>query len=334
MDTSKHYALIVGINKYPEFRTLKGAENDANELEKWLIGDLAVPAANITKLVSSAYEFDDVFGAKPVGQQVHDWLNALDAAAAKAGEVDFPIGERVYIAFACHGYNAATAQQTAIMPCTRTDYWDVIPLVPLKTYLQTKAYFKEIVMLSDACRDQIDYAVDPIWPRKPTAHAKAAEVRIFEAYAAKAGQKAIERDFGNGNWRGVMSQAFLQGVRGVAADENGDVWAHKLESHVRFAVVDKLGKEANPAIESPEPPDEPMLICKVAQRHPKVVIDPKTATVGIAILQRKLDHTESPIDLSKGRQEFFLPTGFYSLRLPSGESKDFIAAWEESDVVV
>lgn len=331
MDPTTHHALIVGIDNYPEFRALKGAEGDANDVEEWL-KEIGVPAGNIKKLVSSQYTFNSVFHAKPIAQQIHDWLNDLDADAAARPGVDFPLGERVYVVFACHGYNAVTAQQTAIFPQTRTNYWDVIPLAPLRTYLETTAYFNEVVVIGDACRDQIDYAMDPIWPRKPDTHPNARRVQVFEAYGAKAGQKSKEIDFG-GRTRGVLTQAFLHGVRGAAADDQGRVWAHRLESLIRFAVADKLGVELSPTIAAPRPPAS-MLICNSTQKLPRIILEPKNGATGTAVLKSQLDDSKVPVDLSVGRQEFLVPPGFYTVIAPAGDEKPFMAAWEETYVAV
>jgi hypothetical protein len=242
------------------------------------------------------------------------------------------LGERVYVFFAGHGYNATTAQQTAMMPATRNDYWDVVPLLPLRTYLQAKAYFQEVVLISDACRDLIDYAPDPAWMRPVQAHPNSKKVRVFEAYGAKAGQKAKEVDFG-GRTRGVLTQAFLGGVKGAAANSDGKVWAHQLESHMRFAVAEKLGIEQAPTIDAPKPPAE-MLICESSQRLPRLVLEPTAETAGEAVLRSLYDNREVPIDLGAGTQEFALPPGFYSLASPSGKVQSFIAAWEETRVQV
>jgi hypothetical protein len=329
MDGTRHRALVVGIDRYPKYRTLNGAEGDANDFESWLRDTVGVPEENIEKLVSSKYVFADVYNARPIAQQIHDWLNHLDALADGKGG-DFPLGERVYVFFAGHGYNATTAQQTAMMPATRNDYWDVVPLLPLRTYLQAKAYFEEVVLVSDACRDLIDYAPDPAWLRPVQAHLNSKKVRVFEAYGAKAGQKAKELDFG-GKTRGVLTQAFLGGVKGAAANADGKVWAHALESHIRFAVADKLGPDQAPAIDAPKPP-APMLICEAPQRLPKVVLEPTAETAGQAVLKSLFDNREETIDLAAGRQEFRLPAGFYSLTAPSGKNQQFIAAWEETHV--
>ena len=86
MDPSTHQALIVGIDNYPAFRALKGAEGDANDVEEWLTQEIGVPAANVKKLVSSQYTFPNVYQAKPITQEIYDWLDDLEAQATESLE--------------------------------------------------------------------------------------------------------------------------------------------------------------------------------------------------------------------------------------------------------
>src|SRR5205814_13218 len=124
-------------------------------------------------------------------------------------EVAFPLGNRLYIFYGGHGYDAYTAGPTGIFPRTGDGRWDVFPFLPLVRYLKSLAYFREIVVLADTCREVIDYSHDPTWNRRPTPSPNSDQVKVLVLNAADASQKTQELDFGGGRVRGVLSQAFL-----------------------------------------------------------------------------------------------------------------------------
>lgn len=323
LDTIKPTALVIGVNKYKEFRALKGAKSDAIGMVDWLIHKQGLPETNITCLLSQ----DQSPPYIPLVQQVHDWLDMLDEEANSRENQDFPLGPRVYVMFAGHGYNASNAQQTAIFPKTSKTNWDVMPIIPVKTYLETSAYFKEVVVVSDACRDMIDFAPEPGWTRKMEPHVNSSKVKVFQAYGSKAGQKSKEKDFGNGLFRGVMSYAFLRGVTGAARDANGWVTGYKLKNFIKNAVISELGEDFKPEIVEDE-----FLMCQADEVTTRLRILPETEKTGIARLRFHENNQVVQIDLIKGEQVFDIPIGNYTLINPSGIETQFTAIWETKDV--
>ena len=327
IDFTKPLALLVGVDRYKGYRELFGARADAEDLKAWLLA-IGVPADNITSLLSPLKE-DKTF--PPVSLEVHAWLDMLDEEAQAEARKDqaFPLGPRVYVMFAGHGYNAATGQQTAIFPRSNKNFWDVMPIVPVKTYLETAAYFQEVIVLSDACRDQIDFAPDLAFPRKPETSPNASKVKVFQVYAAKAGQKAKEKKF-NGKFRGVMTHAFLRGVTGAARDDDGHVTTTKLKNFIKSAVISELGESLKPeVIEGDE-----FVICDAPKVFSRLRINPVQEKAGTATLKFHTGNQEAPIDLSLGAQVIEVPIGKYTLTTPNKSTLDITAIWDEQDVNV
>lgn len=276
MDESKHFALLVGLSKYPAVGDLKGPLNDLKDVCDWLTNDLKVPRANIKcwKDVPTRYR-------KPSADDFYDWILDWDEGAAKA-KGKFPMGERLYVYYAGHGYNATTGQQSIVLPRSTPQTWNVVPMIPLRESLRLRAHFKEIVIVFDACRDVLSYATDGAWLDRPEAALNSHEVKVFSTFASKTGKKAKEVDFGNGKWAGVLTQAFLTGAKGYAADENGVVYAHALRAFLFAAVKDRLGVDYEPDVDDGSDPGVPWPLFQATRKLPRIVIKPVHTTKGKA----------------------------------------------------
>lgn len=323
-------ALLIGINDYYEsFRSLKGAIADVTDIETWLMGQGVNP---IDKHISRGNE--DVYSATPQGSEINNWLNRLDSEAgvikAENGGAmpDFPLGDRLYVFYSGHGIDASTAGPAAVFPQTRDEYWDLFPIEPLKRHLQNSGYFREIVMVFDACRESLDYAFDPTWARKMKVSPNSDQVQVATFYPRGSSQPTPEVDFGGGKIRGVLCHAFLQGVSGLAA-EGGQVTATRLKDFVENAIRDKVPL-ADPSIAVPR---SPMIITQVQQTQPVIKIECSAISVGNAILKHNAGG-EHPIQLNIGANAYEVPMGSYVLKLNNGTEKEINAIWEVNDVAV
>jgi hypothetical protein len=327
LDLTRPVAMLVGCNRYRAYSHLKGARGDAQDMEAWLRNGCGVPESNITSLLSAEVENGPYV---PIGAEVHNWLDMLDEHAEANPGKDFPLGERVYVMFAGHGYNAASVQQTAIFPKSSKTNWDVVPIVPIKTYLELSGYFREVIIISDACRDAVDYAPDPGWTRRMDAHPNSTSVNVFQAYAAKAGQVAKERQFGADKFRGVMTQAFLRGVTGAARDSSGQVKAGKLKNFIKAAVIADLGEAMKPEIIE----SDDFVIANAPEVRCRCRIVPHSEKSGSATLRFHEGNQDSRVSLSDGAQVYEIPIGQYTLTTPGGKELKFAAVWEEQDVII
>lgn len=92
MNPQRHYALLVGLSKYPAVGNLKGPANDLKDITEWLTNDLNVPAANIIPWPDKPPQY-----RKPSADDFYDWLLNWDDEAKVQ---KLPLGERVYVYYA------------------------------------------------------------------------------------------------------------------------------------------------------------------------------------------------------------------------------------------
>jgi hypothetical protein len=324
-DPSKHFALLVGLSKYPAVGDLKGTLNDLQDVTDWLTGELHLPANNVVSWTDAPPKY-----RSPSTNDFLGWLVDWDAAAKTMP--NSKIGDRLYVYFAGHGYNATTAQQSMVMPLTTPTTWSVVPMVPLRESLRLRAHFDEIVIIFDACRDILSYAIDLGWADKPAASLRSGQVKVFSSFASKTGKKAKEVEF-NGRWAGVLTRAFLTGAKGYAADENGVVYSSALRAFIFAAVKDRLGLDFEPEVDDGIDPNDRWALFNVPRRLPRIVVKPVTHVSGLAKF-RKRGEQPGDIDLAAGIQVLEVPYGYYALTLPDGTEQTVIAVWEEKIVEV
>jgi len=188
------------------------------------------------------------------------------------------------------------------------------------------------VIIFDACRDALNYAIDPGWADKPAASLRSGQVKVFSSFASKAGKKAKEVEF-NGRWAGVLTQAFLTGAKGYAADANGVVYSSALRAFIFAAVKDRLGSDFEPEVDDGTDPNDSWALFHAPRRLPRIVVKPVKQFTGLAKF-RKRGEQPGEIDLAAGVQVLEVPYGYYALTLPDGTEQTVIAVWEEKLVEV
>jgi len=308
--------------------------NDLKDIHDWLKDELHVPEDHIKEWADAPKKLY----REPSPQDFVYWLLDCDEKAkdalTKNGPARFPLGDRLYLYYAGHGYNATTAQQSMIMPVSTRKTWIGVPMIPFRESVRLRGYFKEIVVVFDACRDVLGYAKDLSWPDQPDSASSSNDVRVFSAFASKSGKKAKEQQFGDGRWCGVLTQAFLAGAKAYAADDEGVVYADALKKFVFAAVKDRLGVDHDPEVEDDSDPNDPSSwpLFYAPRKLPRIVFKPVKTLQGKAALRRIATGEIVQIDLSAGTQALEVPYGYYGLTLPGLPEQKIIAAWEDKIV--
>ncbi len=327
-------ALLVGINAYPGIGNLKGPENDVAAMKDWLTSDEGGklnPATDITIVTTSACNPGGPpqkwSTAKPVMSQIYDWLDALvEEGIALAG--DFPLGDRLYLFFAGHGHHSSGKTAVFMANAWANNLGEAIPMQPLAEYIRSYAFFREVVLIADACREQIDFAPEPSFARKATVSPNAGRVLRFDAFPCPVGLKTKEVKFNDAEG-GVLTNAFLTGVRGLAA-KNGTVRSESLRSYMINAVEKML--DATPDISCNEGATSFSIAQPAVDRKTHLRVVGAPGAVGVATLFDGLtNEAVAQQDLAAGPIEIDLTPGFYFLRRDGSLEKAIRVAWEKID---
>src|SRR5204863_956098 len=248
---AKDYAIVVGISKYPALGDLVGPEADARDFHAWLIDPQggAVPEANVTLLLSSNYPVAAQLKAKP---QVADIEAVFDDFYVK-GREESVVGDRLYLYFAGHGF-APSLEDAALLMANAargmTGYH--IPGRKYANWFRQAAFFKEVVLILDCCRENYQLSAVRNVPYEQLNGDPPATP--FFAFATQWSRAAREGPWGDaGAMRGLFTLALLAGLRGGAArDANGQIAGDALESFV-FNFVRKRFTEGGDQAEHPDP---------------------------------------------------------------------------------
>lgn len=221
------FALVVGVDDYPAFRSLEGAIADATAFHRWVCdpdGGAVAPAH--ARLITSTRD-----PARPLQAQVDEALGELFTAAGAGGG-----GRRLYFYFAGHGAMCTDSGDDVALLLAA---WS---LRRSRLALSSDAYrsalgsldlFAEIAMFLDCCRVATTGAVGmpPVFThqaRRPGA------ARCFVAYATEAGRAALERRQA-GDWNGVFTQRLLSVLRRAECGLDAALLKSLLEHEVRMA---------------------------------------------------------------------------------------------------
>ncbi|MFD2033719.1 caspase family protein [Belliella marina] len=229
------YALLIGINDYtpPQnagLRKLRGAINDTNMMEKWLLdkegGDM--PQENIKKILSSEQPL------LPLQDQIDDAFLEIEAAIKnKNGSA-----RRFYFYFAGHGLGTLDSIKDIALCLANWSEMRRHSAISSENYkedISKYGYFEEILFFADCCRNtKIN-----IKPKSPTFSPlmpsdKAKKTKIFIAYATQYQDESYEIETKNqdeSEMRGAFTTALLNALNGGAA-ENGKISVGMLEDYL------------------------------------------------------------------------------------------------------
>lgn len=147
-----------------------------------------------------------------------------------------PAGRRLYLYFSGHGFSGTSTDEAAVYAANAVfPQYRHIAATRYAEWMQAGAFYQEIVLVMDCCRDMslISHILSPfLLPvQNPVA---AATVRRLGWYAVPAGAKAREWQIEPGGpVRGVFTYLLLKGLREAPADQHGDVWADRVADYIQ-----------------------------------------------------------------------------------------------------
>ena len=244
----KRFALIIGVNKYSEkqITQLSGAERDAKSLSEALIQYAGFPRDQVVLLTTAEPE-----ERQPKRSTILSRLSNLRGAVPKDG--------LLLIAFAGHGMERGG--KAYLLPTDAVSSDDVslledtaISVNRMRGLIEATGV-KQVMFLLDACRN------DPAAGRAEApnlmtdAYRKGFDfsatnrdvVAFVTLYATAIGQRAYEYDEKS---QGYFTWAFIEGLKGAAANQRGEVTLGGLKKYVEDTVPRMvqltLGKQQKP----------------------------------------------------------------------------------------
>ncbi len=324
------HAVIVGIRTYPAIRPLKGPCWDAGEFAKWLVGrdKGAVPKDNIKCLTTE--DFDDPENTNhPNASEVHELFKEFVNRGVMGGD---PIGRRLYIYMAGHGFSERSDMTSAALYGAEADppFAPNIAGTAYARWFRYNAVFDEIVLVMDCCRTTSPtIKITPPPLPETNGSPRRTDVRTFHAYAVPDGQPAREKQV-NGKWRGIFTSALLDGLERAVPNESGEIRGKQVADYVHQAVRDTQPPEI-------EVNDRRDVVFSV-NRSPELVaaaIRLEPFQPGLtAVILRDRDQEVARDTPNDAVFEVMLPAGFYKAVVEGTDRQILFEVPSETETVV
>lgn len=245
---AKRYAIVIGVNQYddPQISPLSGAGNDAKTLADSLIVNAGFPKDNVILLTG-----DQPAERKPTRGNILRRLSNLVGVLPKDGLLLF--------AFAGHGIERngkaflLTSDSQAGNDVKLLDQ-TAIEIGSIKESIRATGV-GQVLLILDACRDDPSAGRgtakdNPMSPALTKGLNLKRDVTAFATiYATEIGKRAYELKEKN---QGYFTFALIEGLKGAAANDKGDVTLGGLVKYLQEKVPQKValdlgkGKEQKP----------------------------------------------------------------------------------------
>lgn len=221
------HAIVVGITKYPGINDLEGPENDARWFHDWLIRHELVAKKDATLIVSS--DFKPAKATAALARHALPSTAAVDLAFEQllaVGGEDGVIGNRLYLFFSGHGF-AQTLDEAALLMSNcdlqtgATGHH--VNAVRYADFFAMSAYFSEVVLFMDCCRDDLVRIPPRLPPWQSIREVDGSTVKRFYGLATRWSQKAREGKTTNGTVHGHFTRALIAALEGGAVNPRGEL---------------------------------------------------------------------------------------------------------------
>jgi tetratricopeptide (TPR) repeat protein len=235
--SAKRWALVIGVDKYidPQISPLKGSDNDAHQIADALVRYAGFPQDQVIVLSTS-----QPIERQPTRVNILRRLSNLSTTVPKDG--------LLLVSFAGHGMERGG--QAFLLPADAQISDSISFLEETAISMnRVKSWIKEtgvgqVVLLLDACRNDPGGRADAPNPLS-NAYVNAfnfdvrnREVQAFATmYATGIGQRAYEY---TEKKQGYFSWAVVEGLKGAAANDKGEVTLSQLVKYVQDAVPKRI----------------------------------------------------------------------------------------------
>jgi hypothetical protein len=244
-----HYALVLGIDRYPEITDLNGAKADASAFADWLRKPEGggLPSENVHLLNRTAADerrYRTAKSAEPRQDDIDDALLAIVDSISPRLRADRSAWgrSRLYLYVAGHGCAPAGSEGAFLLAnAGPRRYTRNIDIAKYREWMSACAWFGEIAIFADCCRTRVKAGPAGSGPRLDGCPVPAVdgEPVWVVGYAAEKGRTSYEdRDGQDDDARGHFTRALIDGLDGSAADDAGAVTAVSLGDYVKAIVAD------------------------------------------------------------------------------------------------
>jgi hypothetical protein len=327
-----HYAVVVGINRYPGIRDLRYARTDAEAFRDWLVSPDGgrLPQENVVLVTATEDQeqtFTSALDARPTRTDVDRALRRInDTVRRRVSEnaADWD-RTRLYFYVSGHGIAPPTSQGALLMADAERDVLgESIELALYGQWYEGCGVFREVVIFADCCRERVPGAPPGRYPPFNLCSKPYGRITRLVGYATGLGELAFEPFEAEDpdKERGFFTRALLDALERAPVDPAaGGITSETLGPYVR-QTVEELTKEApNPqlakiVVEAGEP-----ILLRPAQASErarwKVTITLPAGFAGEAELLRGDRSLVERRSAAAGPWELQLEEGFYGV-FPAG----------------
>jgi uncharacterized caspase-like protein len=254
-----HYAVVVGINRYPGIGDLAGARADAEQFAAWLADPAggALPASNVKTVCATEADeaaYDCAHVARPTNNEIDYALQKVTRELKATLDVDPSAWERsrLYLYVAGHGFAPQGGEGALFLANAESDALSRnIELPEYRRWCTTCAWFREVIVFADCCRTRVRSAARGYGPRLDECAApwNGKSSTWLIGYGSTLGKPTYELPTPgvDDEARGYFTGALLEGLRGAAArDEGGALTATTLSAYVKAVVTERTQNQQYP----------------------------------------------------------------------------------------
>jgi|KBSSwiStaDraftv2_1062776.scaffolds.fasta_scaffold32434_2 hypothetical protein len=238
-----HYAIVIGIDFYPQLRPLTAAEKDATQFALWLTKEDGggLLSKNVKLIKSLPTNASNPYMARPVQAEIDEALGIFGIEKKKR------IGSRLYFYFSGHGFGPNFVDVGMLMANASIDRLrNSLSLLFYRLFFRDTAAFDEIVFILDCCRDPHG-GIEPLKPAfTPYTQGDGTNAQDFVILGAMYGDESYQPLIsGTKERRGLLTQAVLEGLqKPELSDGLGRFTSSSLSYYVRSRVPE-LAAEAD-----------------------------------------------------------------------------------------
>ncbi|HZD50732.1 MAG TPA: caspase family protein [Silvibacterium sp.] len=267
MPNENHYAVVVGVDQYPDFlkgkKNLNCPQNDAKAIENWLLradgGNLPPPAAGAVQSPNLVLITRDVpAGRPPPCPLINEIVKAIKTTAAafhakytfqdEDGQAAIWNTSRLYLFFSGHGLDTSGDDAVLLGADTEDNLLFYVSVRDIVNKFKIAKTFREVVVWTDCCRTA---SAIPVGPSSLDLTAYRFEgkgdVRIFFARASKTQQPAYEPPKAKlaEAPNSFFTQALLDGLKGGVPGASAGLTTKNLRTYLELRVPELSQKYYN-----------------------------------------------------------------------------------------